>query len=439
MKQAKIQILLTMLFIAVGIAAVTTNLIGNVNTPIASNTDDFLVYFSSVLVDGKEDLSLVKSDRELVFDSELSAVGDKKIVVYDVTNASKNYDARISITCTGSNDYLKVTNSFDEKNDLTARSTKSGTLTVELINAVSTEATYEVKCTISASAVERESVNDGYVMQPAINPYVIGHEVAIGDELFNVIEVSDTEVQLFAMSALNDEYRQDEEVSNGGWFSGGSGWSYSPGPKEIDIQSFDGHVKIALNNYFDYINTVIPVNKVDLITLKQIENLGCTIPSDYAYSADISCDALRTYAWWSYGVLDLEYWWTKSAVSNKSNEIWMASKTGLSKYVNYATIATGLLGLPGVRPVITVDRSVYAELVSSEFELVINGDTYTFFEGMTWRDWVESSYNTTNASIDSSGYVNIDNWYYLFIGPDLVFADDLVDRNSTYEFADGFQ
>ena len=41
----------------------------------------------------------------------------------------------------------------------------------------------------------------------------------------------------------------------------------------------------------------------------------------------------------------------------------MASKTGLSKYVNYATIATGLMGLPGVRPVITLSKEVYNSLL----------------------------------------------------------------------------
>ena len=48
------------------------------STPIASNPDDFLVYFSDVKVDGVQDLSLVRSESSLVFTGEFSAVGNKK-------------------------------------------------------------------------------------------------------------------------------------------------------------------------------------------------------------------------------------------------------------------------------------------------------------------------------------------------------------------------
>ena len=44
-----------MLFIVVGIAAVTSNLIINGNTSIASNPDDFLVYFSDAKIGGAQD------------------------------------------------------------------------------------------------------------------------------------------------------------------------------------------------------------------------------------------------------------------------------------------------------------------------------------------------------------------------------------------------
>ena len=437
MKELKREILFVLLFMVIGIAAVTTNVVIDMSTPINQNPDDFLVYFSDVKVNGTQDLTLVRDETKLVFDGEFSAVGDKKIVTYDVTNASKDYDANITINCTKSNDYLIIANSFDTDNVLSARSTRTGTLSVELKNAVSEETTQDVTCTISAIAAERENQGSGDVVSSAINPYVIGHEVTIGDELFNVIEVSDTEVQLLAMSALDDEYRQNEEVTDGGWFSGSNGWTYSPGPKEIDIQSFDGYVKIALNNYFDYINTVIPVNKVDLITLKQIENLGCTIPSDYAYSADISCDALRNYAWWSYGVLDLEYWWTKSAVSNKSNEIWMASKTGLSKYVNYATIATGLMGLPGVRPVITLSKEVYNSLLDGKLSFTINDVVYEAEVGMTWEEWIDSEYSSDDFRIKSSQYIVFESVEFVYASDDnIVLISDKIIAGENYYLLD---
>ena len=46
MNNLKREILFTLLFITIGIAVVTTNVVVNMSTPITSNPDDFLVYFS---------------------------------------------------------------------------------------------------------------------------------------------------------------------------------------------------------------------------------------------------------------------------------------------------------------------------------------------------------------------------------------------------------
>ena len=75
MKKFKYEILFIILFMSIGIAAVSSNLLINGATPIASNPDDFNVYFSDVLVNGTQDLSLVTSETRLVFNGEFSAVG----------------------------------------------------------------------------------------------------------------------------------------------------------------------------------------------------------------------------------------------------------------------------------------------------------------------------------------------------------------------------
>ena len=442
MKELKREILFVLLFMVIGIAAVTTNVVIDMSTPINQNPDDFLVYFSDVKVNGTQDLTLVRDETKLVFDGEFSAVGDKKIVTYDVTNASKDYDANITINCTKSNDYLIIANSFDIDNVLSARSTRTGTLSIELKNAVSEETTQDVTCTISAIAAERESQGSGDVNEAVSGPYMIGYEIAIGDELFNVIEVSDDEVQLLAKQALSVDYKQSDGAASV-FFADSGGWEYTPGPKEIDIQQYGSNVKTYVNGYVEYLKELTGYNNIsgDLISVSQLGELGCNIPLDYSFNSDLNYSCYDSkYESWLIDDFMSDYWWTKSAVSNKVDNVWYFNYDSLYFHVGYrATTSIGYMYVPTVRPVITVDRSIYAELVSREFELVINGDTYTFLEGMTWGDWVESSYNTTNATIDSSGYVNIDNFYYLFIGPNFVFADDLVDRNSTYEFADGIQ
>ena len=167
MKRMKIEIFVTLLFIVVGIAAVTTNLVIQGNTDIVSNTDDFLVYFSNVLVDGVKDTSLIENEQKLVFGYEFSLVGDKKTITYDVTNASKNYDAEISINCTDSTEYIKVTNTFDTDNILLARGTRQGTLVVELKKSYTgSELVQNIICDISTNAVERDSINNSNVVGP---------------------------------------------------------------------------------------------------------------------------------------------------------------------------------------------------------------------------------------------------------------------------------
>ena len=187
MKKTKFMIGFVLLFMVIGIAAVTTNVIVNMSTPINQNPDDFLVYFSDVKVNGTQDLSLVDSETKLNFYGDFTAVGDKKVISYDVTNASQNYDANIIINCTKSNDYLIINNSFDTDNSLSARSTRTGTLSVELKNAVSEEILQDVTCTIEASAVEKENISNADVSLPVQGPYSVGTEVVIGEEKFNVV------------------------------------------------------------------------------------------------------------------------------------------------------------------------------------------------------------------------------------------------------------
>ncbi len=52
MKKLKYEILFIILFMTVGIAAVSSNLLINGTTPIVSNPNDFLIYFSDVKVNG---------------------------------------------------------------------------------------------------------------------------------------------------------------------------------------------------------------------------------------------------------------------------------------------------------------------------------------------------------------------------------------------------
>ena len=122
--------LLTALTImGIGFAAVSTTLYINGSTKINPNNTDFKVYYSDASVNGTQNLSVIKDDTHISFNTTLDNLGENYILDYDVTNGSKNYDADLEMTCTGGNEYLSVTNEFDDETILEALATRSGKLT----------------------------------------------------------------------------------------------------------------------------------------------------------------------------------------------------------------------------------------------------------------------------------------------------------------------
>ena len=159
MKKKK-TLLLVVLLMAVGFAAVSTTLYINGQTKINANDNDFNVYYSDALVNGTQDLSVVTDDTHITFTTTLETLGEKYVLDYDVTNGSKNYDAEVTMECTEGNDYLTVTNEFDDSTNLEALKTRSGKLTLELIKSYAgdTDMDVTITCTIDANAIERESL-----------------------------------------------------------------------------------------------------------------------------------------------------------------------------------------------------------------------------------------------------------------------------------------
>lgn len=144
---------------AVGFAAISTTLIINGTAKLVENTNDFDVYYSDALVNGVQDLSVINSANEIVFNTTFSTPGEKYVLDYDVTNGSKNYDAELTMVCTGGNEYLSVTNEFDDVDPLVALDTRAGKLTIEMLKSyLGDDLEVTIECSISASAVERDSL-----------------------------------------------------------------------------------------------------------------------------------------------------------------------------------------------------------------------------------------------------------------------------------------
>lgn len=79
-------LLAALAIMAVGFAAVTTNLVINGTSILKKNTDDFKVYYSNALVNGTQDLSVVESETKLSFTTTLDTLGETYVLEYDVTN-----------------------------------------------------------------------------------------------------------------------------------------------------------------------------------------------------------------------------------------------------------------------------------------------------------------------------------------------------------------
>ena len=162
----KASIVVAILLLAVGFAAVSTTLIINGNAKIGENTDDFSVIFTAATLDGTDVYANVISQdkKTITFEtSDLKTLNQTSVLNYEVTNNSANYDAEVQVNCkVKDNVEAKYTNI---KNELENNATKvlsensvNGTLTVTLNKTAIEEVREEYVCELTFNAVERDTV-----------------------------------------------------------------------------------------------------------------------------------------------------------------------------------------------------------------------------------------------------------------------------------------
>ena len=160
----KSMLIVAILLMSIGFAAISTTLILNGNAKVSENNEDFSVIFTAASIDGNDVYSTAvdETKKTITFEtSELKTLNQTSILTYEVTNNSSNYDANVTVTCvpkTGTTaKYTSIKNKL--KNDATivkAKETLNGTLTVTL-NKTSTEAvSEEYTCRLEFNAVERD-------------------------------------------------------------------------------------------------------------------------------------------------------------------------------------------------------------------------------------------------------------------------------------------
>ena len=159
-------IIVAIVFMMIGFAAVSTSLIINGNAKVSENQDDFSVIFTAATLDGEDVYSSIVDDAKKVItftSKDLSKVGDKSILTYEVTNNSANYDAEVSVTCVPKDGttakYTSIKNELENNATIVkAKETLNGTLIVSLDKTSTEEVSEEYTCTLEFNAVERNDL-----------------------------------------------------------------------------------------------------------------------------------------------------------------------------------------------------------------------------------------------------------------------------------------
>ena len=165
----KSMLIVAIILMSIGFAAISTTLIINGNAKISENNEDFSVIFTAASIDGNDVYATAVDDtkKTITFTtSELKTLGQTSILTYEVTNNSSQYDAEVNVTCVPKEGttakYTSIKNKLD--NDATVVKSKSsvnGTLTVILNKTATERVTEEYTCKLEFNAVERTEIAIG--------------------------------------------------------------------------------------------------------------------------------------------------------------------------------------------------------------------------------------------------------------------------------------
>ena len=162
----KSMLIIAILLMSIGFAAISTTLIINGNAKVSENNEDFSVIFTAASIDGNDVYTTAVDDTKKIITfetSELKTLNQTSILTYEVTNNSSNYDANVTVTCVPKDGttakYTSIKNKLD--NDATvvkAKSSVNGTLTVTLNKTSTEEVSEEYTCKLEFNAVERDTL-----------------------------------------------------------------------------------------------------------------------------------------------------------------------------------------------------------------------------------------------------------------------------------------
>ena len=159
-------IIIAILILAVGFAAISTTLIINGTTKVSENVDDFSIIFTKATLDGTDVYNEVLDDTKKIINfstSDLKTLNQTSVLNYEITNNSANYDAEVSVNCKIKDNaeakYTSIKNELEgNATKVLAKETLNGTLTITLNKVPTEEVKEEYVCTLEFNAIERDEL-----------------------------------------------------------------------------------------------------------------------------------------------------------------------------------------------------------------------------------------------------------------------------------------
>ena len=218
----KVMLVITILLLAVGFAAISTTLIINGTAKVGENTDDFSVIFTKATLDGTDVYeNVISQDKKTVtFETnDLKTLNQTSVLTYEVTNNSANYDAEVQVNCKVKDNteakYTSIKNELENNATVVkAKESVNGTLTVNLEKVATDEVKEQYVCTLELNAVERENVQEHKNVFATDSWATIAANVRDGN--IDQYDVGDTkEVNLGSLGTFDVRVSNKSECTNG--------------------------------------------------------------------------------------------------------------------------------------------------------------------------------------------------------------------------------
>ena len=198
-------LIIAILIMCIGFAAISTTLVINGNAKVGENTDDFSVIFTAATLDGKDVYTNVIDDTKkiITFETrELKTLNQTSVLSYEVTNNSANYDAEVQVNCKIKDNaeakYTSIKNELEGNATIVkAQQVLNGTLTITLNKTATEEVKEEYVCELTFNATERDDLG-----QPM--PTEWKYDYTGNNQKFTVPKTGDYKIELWGAQGCDD-------------------------------------------------------------------------------------------------------------------------------------------------------------------------------------------------------------------------------------------